>query len=78
MKYIVSLFVMFLLLSCEDRPTKNDVSRRSVYRSYLNRNIFYDTICIKGFPHEYIITEVYGGCTIVHSPECPCIKNKED
>ena len=70
---------MCLLLSCGDRPTQDDVAKRPVYnKSYLNRKIFYDTIYIKEIPHEFIITEVYGGCTIVHSPECPCLKNKED
>ena len=78
MKYIVPLFVLCLFLSCGKNPTQGDVSKRRVYKSYLNRNIFYDTIYIKEIPHEFIITKVYGGCTVVHSPECPCIKIKED
>lgn len=78
MKYIVTLFVMCLLLSCGDRPTQDDVLKRRVPKFYLNRKIFYDTIYIKGFPHEFIFTKVNGGCSIVHSPECPCIKNRED
>lgn len=54
MKYIVSLLVMCLLISCRDRPTQDEITKKYVY----NKS---DTIYIKEFPREFIITYKYGG-----------------
>lgn len=73
MKYIVLILSIITLTSC--------VNNNNRVRNISDRNrgfIVCDTIVIKGIPHEFILSSVYGGYSIVHSPECPCLKTKED
>lgn len=72
MKYIIAVFSIIMLTSCVNNNRVRNISNRN--RGF----IVCDTIVIKGVPHEFILSSVYGGYCIVHSPECPCIKNKED
>lgn len=72
MKYIILIFAAITLISCVEHNKVKNISERN--RGF----IVCDTIVIKGVPHEFILSSVYGGYCIVHSPECPCLKNKED
>ena len=72
MKYIVLILSIITLTSCVDNNRVRNISDRN--RGF----IVCDTIVIKGVPHEFILSSVYGGYCIVHSPECSCIKNRED
>lgn len=72
MKYIVLLLVVITLSSCMKRNVAQNISRSN------NFDIIYDTLIIKGVPHEFILSKMYAGYHIIHSPECPCLKNKED
>lgn len=72
MKYIVLILSIITLTSCVNNNRVRNISDRN--RSF----IVCDTLVIKGVPHEFILSSVYGGYCVVHSPECPCIKNKED
>lgn len=72
MKYIVLILSIITLTSCVDNNRVRNISDRN--RGF----IVCDTIVIKGVPHEFILSSVYGGYCIVHSPECPCIKNREE
>ena len=72
MKYIVLLLVVITLSSCMERNAVQNISR------FNNYDIKYDTLIIKGVPHEFIFSRMYAGYNITHSPECPCLKNMED
>ena len=72
MKNIVLLLVVITLSSCTKRNVVQNISRSNNY------DIIYDTLIIKGVPHEFILSKMYAGYNIIHSPECPCLKNKED
>ena len=72
MKYIVLILSIITLTSCVNNNRVRNISDRN--RGF----IVCDTLVIKGVPHEFILSRVYGGCCIVHSPECPCLKNRED
>ena len=73
MKYIALLLVTITFASCMERS--NQIKNSSNTLMYAIR---YDTLIIKGVPHEFIINRVHSGYHIIHSPECPCLKNKED
>ena len=72
MKNIVLMLSIITLTSCVNNNRVRNISDRN--RGF----IFCDTLVIKGVPHEFILSSVYGGYCIVHSPECPCLKTKED
>lgn len=72
MKYIVLILSIITLTSCVKNSRVRNLSDRN--RGF----IVCDTIVIKGVPHEFILSSVYGGYCVVHSPECPCIKNKKE
>lgn len=71
MKYIVLILSIITLTSCVNNNRVRKISDRN--RGF----IVCDTIVIKGVPHEFILSGVFGGYCIVHSPECSCLKNKE-
>ena len=72
MKNIVLMLSIITLTSCVNNNRVRNISDRN--RGF----IVCDTLVIKGVPHEFILSSVYGGYCIVHSPECSCSKNREE
>ena len=72
MKNIVLMLSIITLTSCVNNNRVRNLSDRN--RGF----IVCDTLVIKDVPHEFIFSVVYGGYCIVHSPECPCLKNTEE
>ena len=80
MKYLILLIVAAMSISCRNKNQceKNDIVEKGYIKVIDGYYAFHDTIVIKGVPHEFIVSRVYGGFTLIHSPECSCTKTKND
>lgn len=78
MKYLIILIVAAMSISCLNYNQSNDIAENGYIKVIDGYYAFHDTIVIKGVPHEFIVSRVYKGFTLIHSPECPCMKTKND